>query len=97
MDYEKFATDIASEDMQAKTKILLNGNWIGFTESASTMVQALKIARQMAQIPYEVSIVKDILQKEIKIYTDCGRCIRPLFKVENNKLKITQESISGSF
>lgn len=42
-------------------------------------------------IPLEVSIVRDIVNKEIKIYSDQGRCNRPLFIVdqETNQLKIT--------
>lgn len=67
---------------------MLNGNWIGFTKSPQNIVLSLKLAKQKGQLPYEVSIVRDILQKEIKIYTDAGRIIRPLFNVENNKIKL---------
>ena len=76
---------------------MLNGNWIGFTTSPNKFVFALKKARQIGSVPDEVSIVRDIVQKEIKIYTDAGRCIRPLLTVENNKLLIKQEDISGNF
>ena len=69
---------------------MLNGNWIGFTERPKQVVLALKAARQIGKIPDEMSIVRDIVQKEIKIYTDGGRCMRPLLKVENHKLKIKQ-------
>jgi DNA-directed RNA polymerase II subunit RPB2 len=34
------------------------------------------------------------VQNEIKIYTDSGRCMRPLFTVENNKLKLKQEDLN---
>jgi DNA-directed RNA polymerase beta subunit len=40
----------------------------------------------------EVSIVHDIEEREIKIYTDSGRC-NPLYIVENNQLHITMEHI----
>ena len=90
MKYEKFDTHINPEEIQSKTKIMLNGNWIGFTKAPKQVVHALKRARQIGKIPDEVSIVRDIVQKEIKIYTDGGRCIRPLLTVEGNKLKIKQ-------
>lgn len=62
---------------------MLNGNWIGFTDDdPQQMVELLKKARSKGLIPHEVSVVRDIIQKEIKIYTDAGRCMRPLFKVE---------------
>jgi DNA-directed RNA polymerase II subunit RPB2 len=36
----------------------------------------------------EVSIVHDILEKEIRIYTDAGRCCRPLYTVsERGRLR----------
>ena len=73
---------------------MLNGNWIGFTKSPEPMIVALRIARQKGNIPEEVSIVRDILQKEIKIYTDAGRMLRPLFTVENNKIKMKKSDIA---
>jgi len=42
---------------------MLNGNWIGFTERPQKVVQSLKQARTRALIPYEVSVVRDIVQK----------------------------------
>lgn len=38
--------------------------------------------------------MRDIVQNEIKIYTDSGRCMRPLFTVENNKLKMKAHNIT---
>lgn len=67
---------------------MINGDWVAFTSKATHLVNVLKNARQKGSIPEEVSIVRDIVQNEIKIYTDSGRCMRPLFTVENNKLKI---------
>jgi len=44
--------------------------------------------RRTYTIPKEISIVRDIYTKEIKFFTDSGRVQRPLFIVENSKLKI---------
>lgn len=41
-------------------------------------------------IPIEVSINFDYVNKEIRIYTDAGRCMRPLFTVEDNRLRLTK-------
>lgn len=40
-----------------------------------------------------MSIVRDIIQKEIKIYTDAGRMLRPLFTVDNNKIKLKKSQM----
>ena len=46
------------------------------------------ISRTKQLIPYEVSIIRDFIHKEIRIYTDSGRLLRPLLVVNNNKLKL---------
>ena len=57
------------------------------------MVQNIKAMRRNGDIPKDVSIVRDIVNKEIKIYTDAGRVQRPVFIVENNKMKIKKSHI----
>ena len=44
----------------------MNGNWIGFTKKAELLVNMLKNARREGSLPGEVSIVRDIINKEIK-------------------------------
>ena len=41
----------------------------------------------------EVSVVRDIRLKELRIYTDYGRCSRPLFIVDNQRLLIKKKDI----
>ena len=51
--------------------------------------------RKGGGVPYEVSIVRDIAQKEIKIYTDSGRCMRPLICVgPDNVIKMKKSDIN---
>lgn len=81
-----------------KTKVMLNGNWIGFMNGEPhVLVDFIKEGRSTGLIPDEISVVRDIVQKEIKIYTDSGRCMRPLFKVEHNHLKLTMDHINEGF
>ena len=91
---DMFDLTVNDEDFTEKTKIMINGNWVAFTSSAAKLVTILKQSRQKKIIPDEVSIVRDIVQNEIKIYTDSGRCMRPLFTVENNKLKMKESDVS---
>jgi len=74
-------TLIGIDDFSQKTKIMINGNWVAFTDNPLNILNVLKNSRRKAIVPDEVSIVHDILQREIKIYTDSGRCMRPLFTV----------------
>jgi DNA-directed RNA polymerase II subunit RPB2 len=41
----------------------------------------------------EVGVVRDIRLKELRLYTDYGRCSRPLFIVENQRLLIKKRHI----
>lgn len=82
---------------------MLNGAWIGFTDNPQVMVDSVKFFRTNRKMSHEVSVVRDIVQKEIKLYTDAGRCMRPLFKVVNiedeenrNILKLNSSHIEGN-
>lgn len=75
------------------TKIFVNGNWVGIHRDADYMLNELKRVRRNYTMPREISIVRDITTKEIKIFTDPGRVQRPLFIVENNKLLLKKRHI----
>lgn len=76
-----------------KTKIFINGNWIGVHRNANEIIKTLKRLRRAKNIPEEISIIRDIVNKEIKIYSDSGRIQRPLFIVENGQLTIKKSHI----
>nr|QIS77008.1 DNA-directed RNA polymerase II subunit [Pterulaceae sp. CALD-2020a] len=72
------------------TKVFLNGVWIGVHRDPANLVRTIKKLRRRDDISSEVSIVRDIREKELRIYTDAGRVCRPLFIVENQQLVITK-------
>ena len=41
----------------------------------------------------EVGVVRDIRLKELRLYTDYGRCSRPLFIVEKQRLLIKKQDV----
>jgi len=70
------------------TKVFVNGNWIGLTSDAHRLHQDFLTLRRDSGIKREISIVRDFAKKEIKFCTDTGRVQRPLYIVEDNKLRI---------
>jgi DNA-directed RNA polymerase II subunit RPB2 len=52
----------------------------------------LELRRQLG-LHQEISIVRDIRERELKIWTDAGRSCRPLFIVKDQILKIKQKHI----
>uniref|UniRef100_A0A915EJ38 DNA-directed RNA polymerase subunit beta n=1 Tax=Ditylenchus dipsaci TaxID=166011 RepID=A0A915EJ38_9BILA len=68
------------------TKIFVNGSWVGIHNNPDQLMSTLlKLRRQMDIIVSEVSMVRDIRDREIRIYTDPGRVCRPLLIVDENK------------
>ena len=60
-------------------KIMINGDWIGFTERPQVVVEYVRKLRTEVQIHPHTSITWNITEYTIYIFTDRGRCIRPLF------------------
>lgn len=75
------------------TKVFINGVWMGVHRDPAALVKTLKRLRRNEDINPEVSVVRDIREKELRIYTDSGRVCRPLFVVENQKLMITKDQV----
>lgn len=75
------------------TKVFLNGVWMGVHRDPSNLVNTLKRLRRKEDISVETSVVRDIREKELRIYTDAGRVFRPLFIVENQQLLLEKKHI----
>lgn len=67
------------------TRVFVNGVWIGVHRDPVHLVDTMRILRRKGDISPEVSIIRDIREKEFKIFTDAGRVYRPLFLVDNDK------------
>ncbi|KAJ0456154.1 DNA-directed RNA polymerase II subunit RPB2 [Helianthus annuus] len=75
------------------TKIFVNGQWVGVHDDPDMLVRTLRGLRRKDCVNTEVGVVRDIRLKEVRICTDYGRCSRPLFIVEKQKLLIKKKDI----
>ncbi|KAK4626466.1 DNA-directed RNA polymerase II subunit RPB2 [Fulvia fulva] len=66
------------------TKVFLNGTWIGVHKNANDLTNMMRSLRRKGVLSFEVTIIRDVREREIKIFTDAGRVCRPLFVVEND-------------
>lgn len=66
------------------TKVFVNGTWVGVHRNAGQLADNLREIRRRGVIKFEVTIIRDVREREIKIFTDAGRVCRPLFVVDNN-------------
>lgn len=66
------------------TKVFVNGVWVGVHRDPAHLVAVVQSLRRNGTLPHEVSLVRDIRDREFKIFTDAGRVMRPLFVVDND-------------
>lgn len=81
---EEWGLEDQSEYIHAPTatKVFVNGVWMGIHRDAPTLHANLLAMRRGGQLKHEVSIVRDIRERELRLFTDAGRVCRPLFIVD---------------
>jgi len=77
------------------SKIFINGAWMYVTNATIDIYNMLIDSRRKGYINIYVSISLNTDMNQINIFTDAGRCCRPLYIVKNNKLLITKEDINN--
>lgn len=85
--------EVAPAVIRNSSKVFVNGAWVAIHRTPAELINALKHLRRCSDISPEVSIIRDIKEQEIRVYTDAGRCCRPLLVVENQRLVINKEHI----
>lgn len=98
----QFLKDWGTEDLEQvvpskipkASKVFINGNWIGLHSDPEMIVDSTRSLRRSGLgIDVEVSVVYDIMNKEVIIDTSAGRTMRPLFIVKDGKMNIRQKHI----
>lgn len=74
-----------SSDLSRSTKVFVNGVWQGVHRDPHQLVTTIKRLRRCGDINAEVSVVRDVRERELRIFTDAGRVCRPLFIVEEDQ------------
>ena len=72
-------------------KVLINGSWVGTTTEPFELYNDLKDKKTNGILNIYTSVIFDIKMKEIRISNDSGRLTRPLFRVKDNTLLVTNE------
>ena len=80
--------DIDMSTMKSSCKVLINNNWIGIHRDPESLFKILKLLKRNAIINIYTSISWDIINEEIHILTEAGRCCRPLYVIHDGKLLI---------
>eukprot|EP00835_Amoeboradix_gromovi_P001397 NODE_63_length_25098_cov_0.440498.p1 type:complete len:1194 gc:universal NODE_63_length_25098_cov_0.440498:14088-10507(-) len=88
--------EISADAFKNKTKVILNGALVGLHRAPYELVRNLREMRRFNEFSHQVSIVYDFRDQEIRICTDSGRLLRPLFIVNpaGNQLEMTEDHLS---
>lgn len=86
--------EVPPEVIKDRVKVFINGTWIGCFDEADNLVNTLLHFRRRCDISHETSIIKEIVSKEVKIFTDAGRAMRPLLVVhDGNRLALKRSHV----
>ncbi len=81
-------------DMFDKVKVFINGAWIGITETAKELFFMLKEMKYKGIINIYTSIIFDYKLSEIRVCNDSGRVSRPLLRVKDKNILLTQKVLN---
>ena len=85
--------DINPTDMNSYVKVFMNGNWLGVTKEAIKLTKLLNLKKMKNDIDKTVTLTIDYFSKSINIFSDGGRMFRPVLKVNDNQLAVTDTII----
>ena len=85
--------NLSPKDMFVNIKVFVNGAWLGNTATPIELYNTFKDKKSKGIINIYTSVVFDIKNKEIRICNDAGRLTRPVLRVKDNKVFITDKII----
>jgi len=75
-------------------KVFINGTCVGFTRNPFELYSMIKEKKYKGIINIYTSVIFDYKLKEIRVCNDSGRIMRPLLRVKDNNLLITDRIIA---
>ena len=76
-----------------KIKVFVNGCWIGICDEPYKLYLLLKEKKYKGIINIYTSVLFDFKRREIRVCNECGRITRPVLKVKNNNVLLTDSII----
>ncbi|KQJ95216.1 DNA-directed RNA polymerases IV and V subunit 2 [Brachypodium distachyon] len=93
----KKLNEVRVQELHGTDKTFLNGNLIGVCANPGEFVTHLRNMRRSNKIDRQVEIKRDMQHKEVRVFSDAGRILRPLLIVENLKSMTTIKQKNGSY
>jgi DNA-directed RNA polymerase II subunit RPB2 len=94
-DFKKYKHPFEINPLQMEEwgKLFINGDWVAVSKDMYELYTFLIDKRKQNIIDLMTSIYLDYDEKEIRVFYDGGRLIRPVLNVKNNRLLLTDEIV----
>ena len=81
------------KQLHGKVKVFVNGCWLGVAENPVELYNDMKDKKHRGIINIYTSVVFDYKFGEIRLCNDGGRLTRPVLRVKDNKVILTQDIV----
>ena len=82
--------DIRPRSAWMAVKVFVNGCWVGVAKDPLELFLAMKDKKYRGIINIHTSVVFDYSRKEIRICSDSGRIMRPVLRVKDGRILLTE-------
>jgi len=87
--------DLSPVELFNKVKVFINGSWVGISNDPLTLYTMLKTMKCKGIINIYTSIVFNYKLQEIRVCNDSGRITRPLLRVKDKNILLSNSVIEG--
>lgn len=84
---------LTPEVMYGKAKVFINGAWVGISLNPLDLYHSLKDKKHKGILNVYTSIVFDYKMLEIRVCNDSGRLTRPLLRVKDKNILLTNDIV----
>ena len=84
-------TDLTSSELEKYVKVFVNGAWLGISKNTYDLFTTFQQYKYKGMINIYTSITFNFKDKEIRICNDAGRLIRPVLRVKDNNVIMTND------
>lgn len=77
------------------TNVFVNGDLVGVHPEPAALVKTLKNYKCRGHIHIYTAVVWNVQGNYVSVCTDGGRCVRPLYIIDDNELRLTKDHVRG--
>ena len=87
-------SELTSCEIDKFVKVFVNGAWIGISKEPNNLFITFQEYKCNGMINIYTSVIFNTKEREIRICNDAGRLIRPVLRVKNNNIIMTQDIVN---